>query len=68
MALTISVSIGAVDGETRYRLTTSCPQEALGFLAQYDHEGSDVAVTVRVHDEAYTLLQALLPVKPAAQR
>ncbi len=59
--MVIHVHIDAVDGETVLRNRTSSPEQALGFLGRYDHEGS--AVTVRLElsheDNVYAVLNRL---------
>lgn len=58
--MTIMISISCVNGSLR-TLETDDIHEARGFLAQEDHEGSAVTVSIESSDsdEAYKLLEAL---------
>jgi hypothetical protein len=55
------VIIGGVDQETDVTIECHNAQAALTFLAQHDHEGSTVTITISYHDaeQGYEALERL---------
>ena len=56
------VGLGAVDGVRRYDITTPSAEEALKFIALYDHEGSNLYVYWKefeyLNEEGYRFLES----------